>query len=219
MVRELENGYPKSRVPFDRVRKIIWDKKTELKLKLAQISRAVGKKDTYIYDYFFKHSPASLPQDVRMQLAAFLGIPEEDIRSVPLPVPPNPAFGASVPQPRPAPGAAVRDVPLYTETDRIEGGTAHDFALRPPQLDGIGGCWAVWISKDYGRLCPGDMAYVRPTQPARQGDTVLLLAEGHVLAGGRLVSQGPKGFVLDVRGHEEAFPGGKIARVVVIVPA
>jgi hypothetical protein len=84
-----------------------------------------------------------------------------------------------------------RDVPVYTESGPIDPLTVSEWADRPPVLLAATGSFAIWISRIRGRLRPGDLAFVRAAQPARIGDTVVVLKGKSVVVIGDLVSLDP----------------------------
>ena len=49
-----------------------------------------------------------------------------------------------------------------------------------------GNSFAVWITRNHGRLRVGDLAYIRSGQPPRLGDTVAVLAAKRIVDMGDL---------------------------------
>ena len=179
---------------LDPIRQLLRDRAREARLSLVDLSRHLGKNATYMHQYMKRKHPAVLPEDVRHSLAALLELPEASLKP-PSPGRPSPVTPMAPPVLRPlsslaqpremAPG---RDVPIFADTAEIDIGLAQEWAYRPPALITARSAFALWISGARGRLRPGDLAFVRPTQPPRLGDAVVALKDKAVVALGDLVS-------------------------------
>ena len=171
---------------FDVPRQLIAQKLQELGLSMKGVSEHIGKNPAYLHQYIRRKdgqkSPKVLPEDVRPIIAALLGLPEEALRP--------PRLGESVPAGRsgaPMPlvaKAGGREIPVYLDTDNLDPTTAREWIV-PHEFAGPVSC-GLWITRHRGRLHPGDLAYVRFAQPARQGDVVIALKGQAIVAVGEL---------------------------------
>lgn len=158
---------------LDPVRRLIVERARDARLTLADLSRMADKNESYMHQFVHRGSPKVLPEGVRLTVAQALGVPEGVLRDPSLPVPPVTALAP--------PGAAgtaalaAADVPVFNDQAEIDLSRISEFAPRPPQLAGVAGVFAIWISSRTCRLRPGDLAYVRPGQPPRPGDLVVVL--------------------------------------------
>jgi hypothetical protein len=190
-------GRHMDQIPHDPIRKLIKDRAAEVRLTLADISRGIGRNPTYIHQYMRRGSPAVLPEDMRNRVAELLGLPESALRPSPegrlggtpqllLPSP----FPILRPLPRDSTREAIpsRDVPIFADTDPVDVAQATEWAHRPAALLTSGGSFALWISGNRGRLRPGDLAFVRTTQPPRIGDCIVALKGKEIAAIGDLIA-------------------------------
>jgi len=186
----LEAAAARTRPELDPVRQLIVSRTREKRLTLADLSRGAGMNESYVHQFIYRGTPKRLPEDARALMATLLEVPEDTLK---------PEGGARTPAPLlptgrpPAAQAAsstslavTRDVPVFADTAIIDPAAATEWTWRPPKLLTGGGAFALWISKPCGRLQPGDLAYVRTTQPPRVGDTVAVLKDRTIAALGYL---------------------------------
>jgi hypothetical protein len=175
----------------DPVRSLIVARAAALGLSYADLSRAVARNETYMHQFVFRGTPKRLPEDVRETVARTLGVSEDELRGTP----PgqqrrlSPATRLAVMSPGATPITKERDLPVFIEAGVILASAAASWTPRPRSLDAAPGSFAVWISRKHRRLNPGDMIFVHPTQPPRDGDLVLLVQDDRIVAVGDLAGQ------------------------------
>lgn len=79
------------------VRKLILERLQELGLNMAQISRQLGRNETYLQQFMKKGSPRELRERERSVLAEILKVPEDQLRGFSDPLPAREYTKASVP--------------------------------------------------------------------------------------------------------------------------
>lgn len=175
--------------PLDPVRRLIIERARASRLSLKALSLIAGYNESYIYQFITRGTPKHLPEGAREAIATALGVPPDMLRAPAVP----PPLGAALPS-APMAGAPAaplptqRDIPVFRDDGEVDAAAASEWTWRPPALLTAGGAFAVWISRPRGRLRAGDLAYVRPTQPPRPGDTVILLADRRITAIGELAA-------------------------------
>jgi len=175
------------------------------------LSQLVGRNETYMQQYVRKGSPRELPESVREILSAKLGIPVDELLgqtssrfsalpAVPLGLKLNEmgqrAIGIGTPlagqSGSPGEGSApsVKSlVPLFATSTTIDEKNAIEWVSRPAGYAGQGAVFAVWVDEATERFRPGDMIFVRPPQPVRAGDPVVVVARNRIVAIGDLVER------------------------------
>lgn len=182
------------------VRKLLLERARARHVTLAEISRAAGKNDAYVHQFVHKGSPRRLPEGVRRIAATMLGIPEDALRGDDDAAPQATLTAAAAPA---APAAAHeprQDVAVYAEGGMLEPSQAVQFVAR---VAGMPASWALWVSTPSGRLRPGDLVHVHPTQPPRIGDAVVVVDDGRIAGAGDLVHLGADDFVVTHNGGEQ----------------
>lgn len=166
---------------LDDLRRLILRKMREHRFTLADLSRAAGKNEAYFHQFIWRPKPKGLPEDVREAIAPLLTMHPDELRGHARPTMPAvlrraPEADAIRPMPATSETGSARDIPVYQDTaERIEPSSAQEWTYRPPSLLTAGPAFAVWISAPRGRLRVGDLAFLRPNQPPRLGDTVMAL--------------------------------------------
>lgn len=167
-------------------RLLVRDRIKELGLNMADVSRKVGRNQTYIQQFVTKSSPKELPEKVRQKLAAILGIPENSLRNeafsgairLPNNENPSPVF-----RPTPYPSSGVRDLPILgAAVGGIGGprlmlnGDAVEYVDRPGDLVGVTNAYGLYVVEDSmsPRYCHGEMVYVNPNKPISAGHFVIV---------------------------------------------
>jgi hypothetical protein len=175
----------------DPVRVVIRERAREARLTMADLSRHVGRNETYMHQFMHRGSPRVLPEEVRGALADILQLPEDHLRPGGR-RPPVPPIG--FPRPLgPYPSGSTQDVrsttlvPVFGDTDEVDPAAALQWTDRPPVLQSVADAFAIWISSAKGRMRPGDMVFVRTSQPPRIGDDVVALQGTTIVAIGDLV--------------------------------
>jgi hypothetical protein len=175
----------------DPVRVVIRERAREARLTMADLSRHIGRNETYMHQFMHRGSPKVLPEEVRGALAEILQLPEVDLRhgGRRSALPPIGILRPAGPYPS---GSAqeVRSttlVPVFGDTDEVDPAAASQWTDRPPVLLSVTDAFAIWISSAKGRMRPGDMVFVRTSQPPRIGDDVVALKGKTIVAIGDLV--------------------------------
>lgn len=183
------------------VRKLILERLQELGLNMAQISRQLGRNETYLQQFMKKGSPRELRERERSVLAEILKVPEDQLRGFSDPLPAREYTKASVPvsnvipliehstgpensldnfkEIRPIFGN--RDLPVFgTAQGGREGALvisdrAVDWEARPDFLLKVTDAYAMIIRGD--SMAPehkdGSTALVNPNIPPRNGHTCI----------------------------------------------
>lgn len=168
--------------PMDNARRTI-AAAVEAGRNLAELSKAVGKNHAYLQQFMNRGVPRKLPEDVRIALAAALGVSETSLK---------PNSGASAPAPTdvlqnppPIPGSALvgaRDFPIY---GAAQGGASGHLIIdfnpiqhvrRPAILEGVRNAYGIRV--DGESMVPafraGDIALIHPhLLPEADTDVVL----------------------------------------------
>jgi len=178
---------------MDSVRALVVGRLAEIGETLKSASEKLGRNHAYLQQFVQRGTPARLPEDVRRELAALLGVAEDALRGeVPARRRDAPREAAArEPQPRnellpprnAAVGTAVRlgRIPLYGQA---VGGADGQFPLNgslitevtaPPSLAGVAGAYAVMVvgTSMEPRYFAGEAVFVNPRVPVRVGDFVV----------------------------------------------
>lgn len=184
--------------PTDPVRTLIEARASNLGLTMADMSRAVGKNQTYMHQFLHREAPKILPEEVRRPLAMLLRLPEDDLRSAPqlrmrvTPVKTAAALLAAASTP-----PASNDIPIYSEEDIIMPEAATSWIPRPAQIGAMGKCFAVWLTRNHGRrMSISDIAFVHEVQPPKPGDAVVVVFNGRITCIGDLVERDDDGAMI-----------------------
>ena len=181
---------------MDSVRELVVGRLAEIGETLKSASEKLGRNHAYLQQFVQRGTPARLPEDVRRDLAALLGVEEDALRGE---APPRraerartearPAGQSEPPRNDPLPprnaalGAAVRlgRIPLYGQA---VGGADGQFPLNgsliteiaaPPSLAGVAGAYAIMVvgTSMEPRYFAGEAVFVNPRLPVRVGDFVV----------------------------------------------
>lgn len=177
---------------MDKVREFLRTSLEKRGLKMAAVSRDLGKNPTYIQQFLTKGSPRDLPEEVRRMLAEILDVSEAALRQ-----PQERAIRANVvPFDRPArdtnrshkiirapysePGA--RDLPVRGAAKGgpggvfVDNGQIFDYVPRPGDLIGVEDAYAVYMVGESmePRLYAGFTLNVNPNKPPRKGHVVVV---------------------------------------------
>jgi len=184
---------------MDPVRELVVGRLAEIGETLKSASEKLGRNHAYLQQFVQRGTPARLPEDVRRELAALLGVAEDALRGEapprrrearPARDEPRPRDGLGEAAPRDvlpprnaALGAAVRlgRIPLYGQA---VGGVDGQFPLNgsliteiaaPPSLAGVTGAYAVMVvgTSMEPRYFAGEAVFVNPRLPVRVGDFVV----------------------------------------------
>lgn len=167
------------------------------------ISRRIGKNNAYVYQFLFRGTPRTLPEEVRHALARELGVNEKILKRAPpatgevrgssLPVTARPTLGPRAGLASPFEGP--RNLPLYEarnpgERDGVRQEVV-EYVQRPFSLFGVGDGFAYRIQSDLysPRYRPGDMLFFHPRQPVEPEDGVVLELEDGSRAFGIMVGR------------------------------
>ena len=181
---------------MDMVRELVVGRLAEIGETLKSASEKLGRNHAYLQQFVQRGTPARLPEDVRRDLAALLGVAEDALRGEAPPrrreaarSEPRPAGLGEPPRSDPLPprnaalGTAVRlgRIPLYGQA---VGGTDGQFPLNgslitevaaPPSLASVAGAYAVMVvgTSMEPRYFAGEAVFVNPRMPVRVGDFVV----------------------------------------------
>jgi phage repressor protein C with HTH and peptisase S24 domain len=181
---------------MDAVRELVVGRLAEIGETLKSASEKLGRNHAYLQQFVQRGTPARLPEDVRRDLAALLGVAEDALRGEAPPrrreaargEPRTPGLGEAVraeplPPRNAALGMAVRlgRIPLYGQA---VGGTDGQFPLNgslitevaaPPSLAAVAGAYAVMVvgTSMEPRYFAGEAVFVNPRLPVRVGDFVV----------------------------------------------
>jgi len=181
---------------MDSVRELVVGRLAEIGETLKSASEKLGRNHAYLQQFVQRGTPARLPEDVRRDLAALLGIAENALRGEASPrrrdatrrEPRTQGLGEP-PRTEPLPprnaaiGTAVRlgRIPLYGQA---VGGADGQFPLNgslisevaaPPSLAAVAGAYAVMVvgTSMEPRYFAGEAVFVNPRLPVRVGDFVV----------------------------------------------
>jgi phage repressor protein C with HTH and peptisase S24 domain len=179
---------------MDSVRELVVGRLAEIGETLKSASMKLGRNHAYLQQFVQRGTPARLPEDVRRDLAALLGVAEDALRGE---APPREAArsearsagSGEAPRTEPLPprnaavGTAVRlgRIPMYGQA---VGGSDGQFPLNgslitevaaPPSLAGVSGAYAVMVvgTSMEPRYFAGEAVFVNPRLPVRVGDFVV----------------------------------------------
>ncbi len=181
---------------MDSVRELVVGRLAEIGETLKSASQKLGRNHAYLQQFVQRGSPVRLPEDVRRDLAALLGVAEDTLRGEARPrrrdaahsAPATPVFNeppapAVLPPRNAALGPAVRlsRIPMYGQA---VGGADGQFPLNgnlitevaaPPSLAGVAGAYAVMVvgTSMEPRYFAGEAVFVNPRLPVRVGDFVV----------------------------------------------
>jgi SOS-response transcriptional repressor LexA len=165
----------------DPVRQLIHDRLSELRLRMSDVSKALGKNHAYIHQYLERGIPARLPELVREKLAEILQVPEAQLRNVGLPI--RTSYSGRIRGAQPPPGRTMTEmIPVHGVSQGGGDGwlvwsdEVVDYVPRLPQLAGATQAYATYIvSSDMEpRYNIGEVVYVHPGKPVTPGAFVLV---------------------------------------------
>ena len=182
------------------VRQLILERLQELGLNMAEISRQLGRNETYLQQFMKKGSPRELRERERIVLAEILKVPEDELRGPSLPLPkrnyikksptteslvePNmraPYHGRGGAQSIPAAELfANLDLPVFGTAQGGDGSLiiterAVDWVARPSMLLRVQDAYGMIVTGDSMDpvLKSGSTALINPHLPPRAGDMCL----------------------------------------------
>lgn len=200
----------------DPVRYLVFAQTVKLGKPLKRLSIALGCNEAYLHQYIWRGSPIDLPEHVRANLAAMLGVPEEALvtsrvrdRVIARSAASRPNWAAMEVN---AEHVKVSDIkarteriPLYNCPGRMVAADKADSVERPGDYAGNGTAFAVWVEEAIGRLQPGDLAFVRPNQPASPGDSVVITQQDSLVSIGELVERDVRSAKVRTAHGEESY--------------
>ena len=170
---------------MDTVRELVVGRLAEIGETLKSASAKLGRNHAYLQQFVQRGTPARLPEDVRRDLAALLGVAEDALRGAAVPrrrepatrepargEPRPPGLSEPLPPRNAALGTPVRlgRIPLYGQA---VGGSDGQFPLNgsliteiaaPPSLAGVAGAYAVMVvgTSMEPRYFAGEAVFVNP---------------------------------------------------------
>ncbi len=187
------------------VRRMIFTRARERRCTLADLSRAAGKNHSYMHQFLYRQTPAMLPEDVRHAVAEMLDLPEAQLRqnrqrpgdaanTAPLVTEASSRPAARRANPPPSflsTPSGSEGVPVFLDTDQIALAQASEWSKWPgPATGQAAGTFGVYVSRSRGRFRPGDLIFIRPRMPPREGDSVVALLAESIEAIGDLTDLG-----------------------------
>jgi len=164
----------------DEIRSLVLAKLDERGLNMAEVSKRLGKNQTYIQQFIKRGSPRWLPEDVRTTLSEILGIQEIQLRR-PGSVNPNPKNGNDF---APAPAKILSEGLIKVlgmaecgpDGESLWNGDVVDYVPRPPNLAGATRAYAVFAqgTSMEPRYHAGELVYIHPDKPVTPGCYVLV---------------------------------------------
>jgi len=146
---------------------------------LSELSKKIGKNHAYLHQFMNRGVPRKLPEDVRVALAAELGVPEVALKPNG-----NPRPMDLIRSPKLVPGGELvrdPDFPIYAAT---QGGKGHlivttdaiQTVRRPVILEGVKNAYGLLIMGEsmIPAFRPGDFALVHPHLPPERDTDVIL---------------------------------------------
>lgn len=172
----------------DPVRALILERKEKLGKSLSDLSQKIGKNHAYLQQFVSRGIPRNLPEELRPLLAIELEVDEERLRG-------STKGRTQAIEPRNARiGGAVRitlTVPAYghamggKDGQFILNGNKVADILAPSSLAGIAEAYAVYVAgvSMEPRYFAGEVVFVNPRLPVRQGDFVVAQIRQHQAEG------------------------------------
>ncbi len=166
--------------PADSVRQLVASRLEERGLNMSEVSKRLGKNQTYIQQYVKKGSPRWLPEDIRPALAAILDMSENDLRRSPGVNPVTKREGTIPPAPvRVVPEGLIRVLGMAEcgpDGFSLWNGDVVDYVPRPPNLAGAARAYAVFAqgTSMEPRYHAGEIVYIHPDKPVTPGCYVLV---------------------------------------------
>ena len=151
---------------------------------LAQVSRAIGRSTTFLWEYVNKGTPVDLKERDRRELSLYLGVDEALLQ--------RPELRQNIQGPAVLQtGDRRRDLPVKGSAVSTSGeailwndGMTVAVEERPAWLEGAFDAYAVY-NRGHSmepRYLPGEMLYVNPAEPARPSDFVIVqFKDGHAI--------------------------------------
>ena len=166
---------------MDNVRALIAKTSEEKGISLSELSKRIGKNQTYIQQFITKGSPKQLHERDRAAVAEILGIPEISLR---LDAHDTQLSKTKAFTPEIIPGEGLvgsRDFPIYAAAMGGNGHTiitfdAIEWVRRPAILENVKDAYGIYIVGDSMEPAyeQGDMALIHPHLPPTRGTDVVL---------------------------------------------
>lgn len=163
---------------MDPVRQLILSKVPE-RGSLSHLSKKIGKNHAYLQQFIERGVPAHLPEQVRSDLAPLLGVDERELRGIQLKKQGSLNENAKIVA---GPVSMQGTIPVYGQAVAgkdgrfiLNGNKVADI-IAPPKLVGVNGAYAVYTvgTSMVPRYYEGEVVYVNPRLPVRQGDFVVV---------------------------------------------
>lgn len=178
----------------DRVRQLVRQRVTDLRLSLAEVSQKIGRNHAYLQQFLERGVPRDLPEKIRPALAAILDIEEAALKATGAvdgngyaPLQNGRMGGAAFHQSPIVPTVSEmisgeRALPIYASaqggpTGMLVTPDPIDWIPRPRPLQNVPKAFGVYIVGDSMEPAykHGDMVFVHPSLPPLRGDDVLLI--------------------------------------------
>jgi len=186
-------------------------------LSLRQLSVMIGRADSYLSQFIQRASPRVLPPHERRELARILQIPEEQITGPGARMLPELPSGqlsagrtpAAATAPAAPPTRASRALTAQVEHMREGSGGGERFQLADT-LEGVTDqAVAITLTRQHGLLLqPRSVLICEPTDSAKLGDLVALVAEGALESVGVLIPNAGGGGQAVLEGADTLRPVG-----------
>ena len=173
------------------VRELIKERLAARRLSMKEASEAMGRNHAYLQQFLERGVPAILPEDAREALAPLLGVAPAELREKTGAKALNANDNARAFKPAAPRADNIAHRSIRGGSDRLpvlgaaEGGAdgqapwngdVVDYVPRPANLAGVPQAYAIYV---YGtsmepRYHPGELVYVHPNRPVKNGDYVLV---------------------------------------------
>lgn len=171
---------------MDDVRKLVKGRLSALGLDMAEVSRRVGKNQTYIQQFLTRNSPRVLPEDVRAELSRILGVPESSLKVAQVnsgPNLPRNKVSSSTIKTEQYPFSGHRDLPVLGAargglggTVFVDNGNPIEYVDRPSDLYGNREAYGVYVVGEsmWPRYIQGEIVFANPHRPVSKDDYVVV---------------------------------------------
>jgi phage repressor protein C with HTH and peptisase S24 domain len=177
----------------------------EMGMSDSQLSRILGRDPSYINQYFRRGSPAVFDERTRQAVAQALALDAAVLLPNAEPTLVHVSIAAA--ERHTSLVRSGRHIPAFVEGEPLEHAQIPEWVERPSFVSLAGQSFALHITKDHGRLRPGDTAFITGGRPPRAGDLAAIVAidQRHLAAIGTVLDIGPGQARVDVDGQTAKF--------------
>ena len=199
---------------LDPVRSLVLQKIREHHLTMKGLSKLAQKNEAYFSQFIWRGSPKYLPFDVQNLLSQILQIPVELLHGGKLPVdhyaPVVPVHGIGHPSHSDEGDLTMLKrregfIPVYECPGKLDDKAAVDWVSSPGPYVGAGAAFGVWIMRSTSRLRPGDLIFVRPSQPTLEGNIAVVGLGDQLLSVGEVTKMNANAAVIRSNDFDESY--------------